>query len=112
MNDYTEAIRLNSQYADAYDRRAWLWATCPDARYRDGQKAVQSAARACELTLWKSYDACETLAAAYAEAGDFGAAVYWQSKAIALLDDKTAKDKLRTRLELYVANKPYHQAKS
>ena len=40
-------------YAPAYNGRAWLWATCPDAKYRDGKRAVESATRACELSEWK-----------------------------------------------------------
>jgi len=51
--DYDEAIRLKPKYAGAYNGRAWLWATCPDEKYRDGKKAVDSATRACELTDWK-----------------------------------------------------------
>ena len=49
----------------------------------------------------------DTLAAAYAEAGDFDAAVKWQSRAIELAGDPKEKDDDRTRLELDRAKKPY-----
>ena len=53
--------------------------TCPDARYRDGKKSrpsVGQLARLPEPTGWKEWpSAFDTLAAAYAEAGDFDAAV-------------------------------------
>ena len=52
----------------------------------------------------------EGLAAAYAESGDYDAAVTWQSKAIELLTDEEEKEDFRTRLELYREKKPYHTA--
>ena len=90
--------------------RAWLWATCPDEKYRDGKKAVESATRACELTDWKDADSLDTLAAACAEAGDFDAAVKWQEKALGMLakDDEPNRKDFEARLTLYRAKKPYH----
>ena len=51
-----------------------------------------------------------TLAAACAEAGDFDAAVQWQSKAIELLSDEKRKADYRTRLTLYREKKPYRDS--
>jgi len=50
----------------------------------------------------------DTLAAAYAEAGDFDAAVKWQQKALAIIAD-SYKPECRTRLELYKSGKPYRE---
>ena len=101
--DYDEAIRLDPKHAVAYNGRAWLWATCPDAKYRDGKQAVESATRACELTDWKDAGHLDTLAAAYAEAGDFDAAVKWQEKALQLLSkaEEGLRKGMDSRLELY-----------
>jgi hypothetical protein len=110
--DYSEAICLDPGFDYSYNNRAWLWATCPDARYRDGKRAVESATRACELSEWKTADLIDTLAASYAEAGDFDAAVKWQSRAIELLSDEKVKDVYRTRLKLYREKKPYRQTDS
>jgi tetratricopeptide (TPR) repeat protein len=107
--DYNEAIRLDPKLVITYNGRAWLWATCPDAKYRDGKRAVESATRACELSGWKDADRLDTLAAAYAEAGDFDAAVTWQSKANALFTDAEIKKGGQERLQHYREKKPYRE---
>jgi hypothetical protein len=53
------------------DELAWLLATYPDSRSRDGSEAVRLAEHACDLTGRKIPALLDTLAAAYAEAGDF-----------------------------------------
>jgi tetratricopeptide (TPR) repeat protein len=106
--DYNEAIRLDPKHITAYNNRAFLWATCPDPRMRNAQKAIESATRACELTNWKDTLCLDTLAAAYAEAGNFDKAVEWQEKAIKLFDGPD-KQEVTDRLNLYRARKPYRQ---
>ena len=57
------------------DELAWLLATYPDSKSRDGTEAVRLAKHACELTERKIPALLDTLAAAYAEAGDFPQAI-------------------------------------
>ena len=57
------------------DEIAWLLATYPDSNLRDGAEAVRLAERACKLTDRRVPALLATLAAAYAEAGDFSRAV-------------------------------------
>ena len=57
------------------DELAWLLATYPDSNARDGAEAVRLAERACALTDRRVPALLATLAAAYAEAGDFPRAV-------------------------------------
>src|SRR5262249_15014503 len=64
--DLAETIRLDDKDEDAYNSYAWLLATCPDAKIRDGAKAVELAKKACDLTKSKVADHIDTLAAAYA----------------------------------------------
>src|SRR5262245_9318985 len=109
LADFDEAIRLDPRSAEAYNTRAWVWATCPEAKYRDGRRAIESATRACELSGWKDANHLDTLAAAYAEAGDFEAAVERQSRANALFSDAGAKAAGQERLELYREKKPYRR---
>jgi tetratricopeptide (TPR) repeat protein len=106
---YAEALRLDPGSAGAYNNRAMLLAACPDATHRDGPRAVEAATRACELTGWKKPGCLDTLAAACAEAGDFDAAVTWQTKAIESLTDERKKVDFRSRLVLYQAKTPYRE---
>ena len=76
---------------------------------RDGKKAVELAIEACELTRWKEAYCLETLAAAYAETGDFASAVKWQTKAIELEADAKEKDEYQARLKLYQEKKPFRE---
>ena len=108
IEDFTEATQLDPKFAAPHNAIAWIKATCHDSRFRGGKKAVQYATKACELTEWKSPAELDTLAAAYAEAGDFTNAVIWAQTS---LEIAPASEKQRTteRLNLYRADQPYHQ---
>jgi tetratricopeptide (TPR) repeat protein len=109
LADYDEAIRGDPKDSSAYTNRAWLCATCPDAKYRDAKRALESATQACKLGLWKEADQLGTLAAAYAEAGDFDAAIKWQYQAQAHYTDDEEQMKGWDRLSLYRSSKPYRE---
>jgi tetratricopeptide (TPR) repeat protein len=109
LADYDAAIRLEPRCAVAYCQRAWLWATCPDAHFRDGAKAVASATKACELTAWKEAGMLATLAAACAEAGDYEKAIVWQTKANAIDAGAEEKTEGEMRLKGYQQRKPDRQ---
>ena len=102
-------MRLAPNDHNIIDSNAEFYATCPDAEYRDGKKAVELSKLANEKAgkdvTWQYF---RTLAAAYAEVGDFELAVSEQRK---VLDDKqidaTDKKEQETRLALYRAKKPY-----
>ena len=90
----------------AYNELAWLQATCPDERYRNGDKAVVNAGYAHLLGDGRTWEFIDTLAAAFAEIGEFSEAVQWQTKAIGLAPE-TKRGRLQMRLELYKQGKPY-----
>lgn len=109
LADYDHAIRISPKDPHTHNARAWLLATCPDAKHRDAAKAKESATKACELSEHKDPMFLDTLAAACAEAGDFDGAVKWQAKAIELARKPEDKQEFQDRLELYQRKKPYHQ---
>ena len=92
---------------------AWVQATCPVAEMRNGAEAVKLATKACELTEWKEPMHVDTLAAAYAETGDFDSAVKWQKEAIRLLTKKDPAEwpaQFEARLKLYESGKPCRES--
>src|SRR5262249_37765278 len=100
--DYAKAIRLDPTDALTLNNLAWVLATCPDDKVRDGQKAVGYATRACDLSHRMHSGSVDTLAAAYAEAGDFREAVRWQKKALDLdIEDRESLEQAQQRLKLY-----------
>jgi Tfp pilus assembly protein PilF len=103
---YDQAIRLDPKLGWAYDARAMLLASCQDPKLRNGREAVRSATTACELDGWKESPQLETLAAAYAESGDFASAVQWQTRAMERMPPE-AKNDSESRLQLYRAGQPY-----
>jgi tetratricopeptide (TPR) repeat protein len=108
--DFEAAIKLDSANHRALNGLAWLWATCPDDKIRDGKKAVETALQAYK-TIGK-FDAgyLDTVAAAYAESGDFEQAVATQKGAIAAgSNDSHVMKQLKDHLSLFEAKKPVRE---
>ncbi|MGA3267272.1 MAG: glycosyltransferase family 39 protein [Verrucomicrobiota bacterium] len=90
---------------------AWQLATSADPKTRDGRQAVELARRACELTQYRVTVMVGTLAAAYAEAGQFDEAIATAQRACALASEQGQTELLRRNqelLELYRGHQAYH----
>jgi serine/threonine-protein kinase len=115
LADYDKAVALAPDASGSLNDLAWFLATCPEDKFRNGKRAVEVAAKACELTQHKDFSLVDTLAAAHAEAGDFAQAVKLQQQTIDLAkgqaDDENLKE-LNARLELYKKSQPYREAPS
>jgi len=110
VRDFEEVIRLDRDSFAAYNNCAWLLATCPDEKVRDGKRAVKFATQACEFSDWRVATCLDTLATAYAEVGDFANAIKWVEKALEDTDyAKEAGDVSRRRLQMYKDKKPYRE---
>jgi tetratricopeptide (TPR) repeat protein len=91
---------------------AWCVTTCSDAVLRDGTNAVVFAEEAVAATNRKNFSYLDTLAAAYAETGQFAKAISVQHEAIALAPSEQEKKNLASRLQLYENNFPYRDCDS
>ncbi len=91
---------------------AWVLATSPETMHRNGHRAVQLAEWACKATAYKSAPVLDTLAAAYAEAGQFDKAVRTTLQAIEIVrsDPKASTATLESRLKLYRTGRPYRES--
>jgi len=106
LSDYADALRINPDGFRTQMAIARVRASCPEESFRDGKLAVELATKACELSEWKRADCIATLASAFAEVGDFEAAVSQQLKAMSLASKDELPD-LEARLKLYQSGQPY-----
>jgi tetratricopeptide (TPR) repeat protein len=110
---FQKALEIKPDSLGALNNLAWLLATCPDGRIRDGVQAVNYAVRACDLTHYGAAPLLGTLAAAYAEAGRYDEAIATAEKACALATATGESDLLEKNqklLVMYRAHQSYHEA--
>jgi tetratricopeptide (TPR) repeat protein len=108
LADYEKALKLQPKDYGLLNNLAWLLATSPDDKIRDGRRAIDLATDACRITEYQLPHILSTLAAAYAETGDFDAAVKWSSKAVEMNDPQHGEE-LKKELESYKAKKPWRE---
>ncbi|GLS83357.1 tetratricopeptide repeat protein [Paraferrimonas haliotis] len=97
----------------AQNNLVWLLATCPEAKHRDGERAV-ALGKALLAENGDNATGLDNLAAAYAEVGDFSNAVLTQRRAIEFAQQAPTQDsqlieELESRLDNYLASQPYRE---
>ncbi|MCE9605690.1 MAG: tetratricopeptide repeat protein [Planctomycetia bacterium] len=108
--DYEAALKIEPKDTGILNNLAWVLATSPDDKLRNGKRAIELADKACQLTNHKIVHILSTLAAAYAEEGNFTAAKEWSNKALAAAEGDAEKESLRKELASYEAKKPWREA--
>jgi len=104
--DYRAAVELDGDYARAHMGAAWVMATSPDEEFRDAESAIEAAEKAVDLAGEDDWRYLDTLAAAYANAGDFDKAQTALKKALSKAPE-SQKSVLQARLSLYAEGKPF-----
>jgi TPR repeat protein/Flp pilus assembly protein TadD len=110
--DYAEVERLyrkaiaigGTNIGSAWNGLAWLLATCPDPKVRNGSNALIYAEMA--VTSLRNGNHLDTLAAASAEAGDFSRAVTLMHEAISLEPNRAG---WYSHLKLFESRMPFRQ---
>jgi tetratricopeptide (TPR) repeat protein len=113
QSDFNNAIHTGSKDCYVYNSIAWFLATCPEARFRDGRRAIEYAVDASKLAKRTDSYPLDTLAAAYAEAGDFEQAMKSEERFLQfpnLSADRRADAKVR--LMLYQSHTSYRDDKN
>jgi tetratricopeptide (TPR) repeat protein len=108
IDDFNKALTANPKDVSLLNNLAWVLSTSPDDPVRDGKRAVELATQACELSQFKAAHILSTLAAAYAETGDFETARQWSQRAVDL-HDPDHHEQLEKELASYRDNKPWRE---
>ncbi len=111
LTDYEAAVQLEPDDTSVLNNLAWLLATSPEEELRDGRRAIKLATKAGELTHHQQAHILSTIAAAYAETGDFATARQWSEKAVEQ-GDESLKEQLRKELASYEDEKPWREKQS
>jgi tetratricopeptide (TPR) repeat protein len=107
-DDFRQAVNVDSRFGRAFQSAAWLMSTCPDEQYRQPDLALRAARKAVELDGDQDYIYLDTLAAAFANSGQFDKAQEVIRRAIQLAPAENAGP-LKHRLDLYRSGKPFRQ---
>jgi tetratricopeptide (TPR) repeat protein len=112
IQHYQKALELAPRSIPTLTNLAWLLATSQDASVRNGRKAIELAGRADQLIGGTNTLVLRTLAAAYAENGEFAKAIRTARSAMQLArmrgEDSLTMD-LDQQIALYQLGMPYRE---
>jgi len=106
--DLQHALDLDPENSSILNNLAWVLATSPQDEVRDAKRAIELATKACEQSEYGQSHILSTLAAAYAEAGEFETAIKWSQKAVDMEDPEHGAQ-LAAELASYREDKPWRE---
>lgn len=105
---YEKFLKLDDSDVLVLNNMAWLLATSPDDSVRDGKRAIELAQKAVKLSPMPTY--ISTLAAAYAETGDFDQALKTIDEGLKQTEnDPNIHESLAEEKANYEAKKPIRE---
>ena len=107
---FQDGLRTDTRFLPAANNLAWLMATCPDEKIRNGRQAVRIAEQLAKSTNHQRPDILDTLAAAYAENGNFESAIATAGKAVTIAEKRNLQQlaaRIHKRLQLFQKHEPY-----
>ena len=107
--EWQKVLSVDADNGNAMSNLAWVLATSPDDAIRNGAKAVQLAQRAMDISAGKIGILFRTLAAAYAENGQFSDAIQTARRGIELANsqgDTGLANELQSHIDLYQSQQP------
>ncbi len=122
MKDYSKAIadfekalelapKNDAERSGILNNLSWTLSTSLTDDVRDGKRALELGLEACELTEYKKPHILSTLAAAYAEVGQFDKAVEWSEKAVQIgrETNEPQLEQLEAELKSYRKKEPWRE---
>ncbi len=111
INDLRKSLALEPNNPTTLNELAWVLATCPTQELRNGAEAIKHIEQQAKSS--KDGSELDTLAAAYAEIGDFNSAISTQNEVIKIKKQQSGSSHslspYQERLSLYMNKKPYRQ---
>src|SRR6266550_1888596 len=112
VQNYEKALEISPQSVSALTNLAWLLATCSNASFRNGTKAIELAGEADQLSGGTNTLVLRALAAAHAESGQFGKAIEIARTAMQVArtqGDNSLAGALQQEIALYELALPYRE---
>jgi protein O-mannosyl-transferase len=109
VEEWQKVLTIQPDNGNAMSNLAWVFATSPDDSLRDGEKAVQLAEEALRISGQRIPIIFRTLAAAYAESGDFSKAIQTAQQGIELANSQgnsALANELQGNIALYQEQRP------